>query len=85
MKPSDVFGIFIRVLGLFGIIVGFAYIYSVMHLLFGGQAQYDGVYVGEYILLGIISIVVALYFIRGAPHIVRFAYPKDKEESDSRV
>jgi hypothetical protein len=80
MKPSDVFGICIRVLGLFGIMGGITYIYSGMHLLFGGQTQYDGFYVGEYILLGIVLTVVALYFIRGAPHIVRFAYPKDKEE-----
>jgi hypothetical protein len=80
MKPSDVFGICIRVLGLCGIIVGILYIYSGIRLLFGGQTQYDGFYVGEYILLGIILTVVALYFIRGAPHIVGFAYPKDKEE-----
>jgi hypothetical protein len=80
MKPSDVFGICIRVLGLFGIMLGIDYIYSGMHLLFGGQTQYGGFYAGEYILFGIILTVVALYFIRGAPHIVRFAYPKDKEE-----
>jgi hypothetical protein len=80
MKPSDVFGICIRVLGLFSIMGGIRYIYSGMLLLFGGQTQYDGFSVGEYILLGIILTVVAIYFIRGAPHIVRFAYPKDKEE-----
>jgi hypothetical protein len=80
MKPSEVFGICIRVLGLFGILGGVIYIFDGMHLLFGGQTQYAGFYAGEYILLGIILTVVALYFIRGAPHIVRFAYPKDKEE-----
>ena len=80
MKPSEVFGICIRVLGLCGIIAGILYIYSGIHLLFHGQDQYTGFYVKEYIILGIIVTIIAIYFIRGAPHIVRFAYPKDKEE-----
>jgi hypothetical protein len=85
MKPSEVFGICIRILGLLGIIGGILYIIDAMYLLLSGQEQHAGFYVGEYILSGIILTVVALYFIRGAPHIVRFAYPKDKEEQDSRV
>jgi len=80
MKPSDVFGICIRILGLLGIIGGILYIIDAMYLLLSGQEQHAGFYAGEYILFGIILTVVALYFIRGAPHIVRFAYPKDKEE-----
>lgn len=76
MKPSDVFGICVRIIGLFGILGGIAYIVSGVCLLFSGKTQYTGFYAGTYLLFGVPFIAIGLYLLRGAPHIVKFAYPK---------
>ena len=36
----------------------------------------------EYVFAGVILLIVGLYFLRGASHLVRFAYGADSVDSD---
>ena len=77
MKPSDVFGICVRVIGLFGFLGGMAYIIASLCMALWGQAEYRGFQTGQYFVYGIFFGGTGLYFLRGAPFLVRFAYPPE--------
>jgi len=74
MQPSDVFGIVVRVLGLtltvyslWSLITNIAISLSVPGV--------DGITVW-FVVTAIVGIVVGLYFLRGAPRLLRFSYPQ---------
>jgi hypothetical protein len=75
MRPVDVFGIVVRVFGLS------LFIYALWYLVYGisillGLAEPTGGYRISYFISGITFLALSLYFLRGAPHIVRFSYPE---------
>ena len=80
MKPSDGFGIVVRTIGLLFVLIGIAYSVTVGILIFGTQSTHQEYGVVAYMLCVILFGVVGLYFLRGAPHIVRFAYPGIKKQ-----
>jgi hypothetical protein len=73
MKPVEVFGIVIRVFGLS------LFIYALWYLVYGvstvlGLGEQAGGYRVSYFISGITFLLLSLYLLRGAPHLVRFSY-----------
>ncbi len=73
MKPSDVFGIVVRVLGLtltvyslWSLVTNIAISLSVPGV--------DGITVW-FVVTAIVGVAVGIYFLRGAPRLLRFSYP----------
>ena len=83
MKPSDVFGICVRVIGLFGFLGGIAYFIAGLCMVLWGQCGYHGFQTGQYLVYGVFFGGIGLYLLRGAPHFVRFAYPTEKNKEES--
>jgi len=78
MKPSEVFGVVVRIIGLLFILAGMAYGISVIIVLLGVGSSYKGHGILSYGISFIIFSGTGLFFLRGAPPIVRFAYPETK-------
>ena len=72
MTPRDIFGIILRTFGLALFLWGILYLYSPIGML-AYPEENDGSALG-YLLYGGACILISLYFLRGAPHILRFAY-----------
>jgi hypothetical protein len=77
MRPVEVFGIVVRVFGLLLLI------YALWYLVYGisvlsGLSEEAGGYRISYFISGIMFLVLALYLLRGAPHILRFSYPENE-------
>jgi hypothetical protein len=72
MKPNETFALVIRVIGLLGLA------YVVRHL---ANNSIDGFQNCNafYFVKKIIYLFVGLYLVRGAPCLVKFAYPDDKQ------
>ncbi|MEN3365595.1 MAG: hypothetical protein V7606_2869 [Burkholderiales bacterium] len=77
MRPVEVFGIVVRVFGLSLLVYALWYlVYGVSTVLgLGGQA---GSYQVSYFISGFTFLILSLYLLRGAPHIVRFSYPEER-------
>ena len=82
MKPKDIFGLIVRVCGLYLLRPGLMYFYDFWYWCQtrdinaqpdGGVRPYNGTI---YIIFGIVYLVVAIYFLRGAPKLVEFSYPE---------
>ncbi len=80
MKPKEIFGLILRIVGLFGLLWGAFYLLSCLYLLMGAPEQ-QGFGTPQYLITGVIYVLVGLYFLRGAPHLVRFAYGRDDAPS----
>ena len=81
MNAKDVFGLVLRVLGVIGVLWGCSYLMSVVYYLMGTHPEGYTIY--HYLVAGIVIIALGLYFLRGAPHIVRFAYPDREKQPES--
>ena len=44
----------------------------------------EGYTLYHYLVAGVVTLALGLYFLRGAPHIVRFAYPDDEKKAGGR-
>jgi len=75
MKAKDVFGLVIRMLGVVGVLWGCSYLVGV---------HPEGYTLYHYLVAGVVTLALGLYFLRGAPHIVRFAYPDDEKKDEER-
>jgi len=83
MKPSQVFGIIIRTIGLSLLVYSVWYLVYGIATVAGGFPETHVGYKAAYFLSGITFLIVSLYFLRGAPHILRFSYP-DEEKTDEK-
>ena len=80
MKPRDVFGVVIRSIGLLSLLGSLLYLYSALVALFAPdtpQASSPLSYIGACIVM----LLFSAYFLRGAPHLVRFAYGPESQDS----
>ena len=64
MKPSELFGVAVRIIGLMGLL----YLVSNAVVFIGTGAPW------QLVVRTILLLLLSLYLLRGAPHIVRFAY-----------
>src|SRR5665213_1542427 len=83
MKPIEGFGIAVRIIGMILLILAALYIASGTVVLIDPKFKPNVSPAWHYFLVGIIGILISLYLLRGAPHIVRFAYPE--EDSDPKT
>ena len=91
MKPKDLFGVAIRIFGLYCWRVGLLYVYDFWYSSrYPNTQPYQGVRpedVRLYLVFAAIYLVGAVYFLAGAPHLLRFSYPErgsePKEESEA--
>ena len=77
MKPQEIFGIIIRVFGLS------LFIYAIWYLVYGvatiiGFSEGHSGYKIAYFISGFTFLLLSLYFLRGAPLLLRYSYPKQK-------
>lgn len=75
MKAKEIFGLILRVVGLVSLMYGGWYLLSSLYFLTWPPEPQDSV-MRQYFVTGVIYVIVALYLLRGAPHILRFAYGK---------
>jgi hypothetical protein len=80
MKPSDVFGICVRVIGLLGVLIGAGYVFAALCSALLGQ----GVQTGQDLLYGLFFSAVGTYLLKGAPHCIRLAYPNESAKDPTR-
>lgn len=76
MTPRDVFGIIVRTVGLGFVAYSFEYLQAPL-----GMALYPAAAdasLSTYMVYGVIYFLIGAYLLRGAPHLVRFAYPPDR-------
>ena len=82
MNAKQAFGFVVRVLGLFGVLWGCSYLVSVVYFLMGSHPEGYTLY--HYVVASVVTLALGIYFLRGAPHIVRFAYPDDEKKNGKR-
>lgn len=75
MRPVQVFGVVMRTFGLALLI------YSLWYLLYGvatvfGLPEFRAGFKVGYFLSGSLFLVVSIYLLRGAPHLMKFCYPE---------
>jgi hypothetical protein len=73
MNAKEAFGLILRVLGIVGVLWGISYLTSMVYWLMGKQVPGYSIY--HYLVAAVLTLSVGLYFLRGAPHVVRFAFP----------
>ena len=73
MKPSEVFGIVVRTVGLLMTLIAAAQILvGTLHLVLGGPMNPISL-----LVFAIPALLVGLWFLRGAESLVRFAFPAE--------
>ena len=81
MKAKEIFGLILRVLGLFGLLYGGFYLLTCLYIL-TGYPEREGFGIPQYFVAGVGYVLVGLYFLRGAPHLFRIAYGQDDSPSN---
>ena len=79
MKPKDIFKLAIRVLGLVFLYHGLSGLPTLIPLLFSGAVIPFAVSA----LMVVWQLILGYWFLRGAPFIMRVAYPETAERQDS--
>ena len=72
MKPSELFGVVVRVTGLILSLVGIWQVsIGILNLVFGGPV------ILPFLLRGVPMLIIGRWFLRGAPKLITFAYPEE--------
>ena len=77
MSPTKVFGIIVRTVGLSLLVYAIWYIVYGVAAVLGMQTSPD--YKIGYFLSGFLFLIISIYFLRGAPVLLKFCYPAEKE------
>lgn len=81
MKPSEVFGVVIRTIGLLLLMFAVAqFLMALLNLMGGGPGNAAAMILG-----GTPSLLVGLWFLRGAPIIVSYAYRLDRRKQHGQT
>ena len=78
MTPKDCFGIVVRTIGLLSSLGSMLYLYSALVVLFVHESPH-GYAPAWYFGFFAVLLLFGLYFLRGAPHLTRFAYPSEQK------
>jgi hypothetical protein len=79
MRPQDYFGLIVRTFGLLSLVLGLIYMYDAAAAILGISAERIREGWTSYLVMGAIMLSVALYLLRGAPALMRYAY-RDPEK-----
>ena len=82
MTARECFGVAIRTIGILLLFASVMYLYSAAALLLfhGMPRRYP---LASYFGAFVVAFLVGLYFLRGAPQLMRFAYPSAKSSVDA--
>ena len=72
MAPRECFGVVVRAFGLVALAASVLYLYSGIIVLFSTDAAASNL--GTYFVATILSLLVGRYLLKGAPHVMTFAY-----------
>ncbi len=73
MKPSEMFGVMVRTIGLIIFLTVLCQVLiAILNLVGGGPGNVVGM-----LLYGIPALLVGLWFLRGAKALISFAFPED--------
>lgn len=76
MKPVECFGLIIRTLGLIFFMGGLYFFASSLVVVITPNLPHRST-PASYAIYGCVLVALSLYFLRGAPVLVRFAYPNE--------
>ena len=79
MKSQDYFSLGLRIIGVFTLAHGLRDLVDFGLMLLGYTGTRSAF--AYYLILGLLYSAVGLYLLRGAPFVVNFAYPRDREEA----
>jgi len=82
MTAKDRFAIAVRVVGLLVILAALLYFVDAV-IMFINPYFRAGEPAVHYFFTGVIALLVGLYLLRGAPHVIRFAFPEKGAKSDA--
>ena len=81
MTPRECFGIAVRTIGILVLFASVMYLYSALAvLLFHGMPH--NYPLASYLGAFSVAFIVGLYFLRGAPLLIRFAYPPPRPSNN---
>jgi hypothetical protein len=83
MKPRDCVGVVVRTVGLLLMLYSLFYFYGALAAASSPALRRGGTPV-YYIGIGVVMMIVGLYLLRGAPHLLRFAYGEEENDPDER-
>jgi hypothetical protein len=75
MEPRQAFGVAVRVIGLLVSCAALLYFLSAIVQFFVPHYRSDAAPAWHYLLTGLVALALGAYLLRGARHVVRFAYP----------
>ncbi len=82
MTPRERFGVSVRTIGLILLLASAVYLISFLAVL-ARPALRPNTPPGMYALSALIALLIAAYLLRGARHIVRFAYGPERAHDDA--
>jgi len=85
MKPKHAFGVAVRVVGLIIILVSVLYFVSAIIVFIDPTYRPNLAPAWHYFVDAVVELLIGLYLLRGGAHIVRFAFPDDDSESDTKA
>jgi hypothetical protein len=82
MKPVQAFGVSIRTVGLIACLAAVLYLISgvIASISPGCKANVSPAW--QYFIVGLVVLIIGLYFLGGAPHVLRLAYRDDSPDSE---
>jgi hypothetical protein len=84
MKAEDWFGVALRFVGLIALLYGVRDLID--HLLYRlGYFSFPETSPRYYVVMGLVQIFAGLYLLRGAPLLVRFAFPGARDDEDDEI
>lgn len=79
MKPSELFGVMVRTIGLLLVLSSaWGLFFAGLNLVLGGPGNVAGM-----VIMGVPVFCVGLWLLRGAESFVRFAYPEEEHDGQS--
>jgi hypothetical protein len=77
MKPAEAFGVSIRIIGLLACLAAILYLISGAIVSTSPSCKANVSPAWQYFSVGVVALLIGVYFLRGAPRLVRFAYRDD--------
>lgn len=84
MKPKDIFGLIVRLVGLFFLYKATATCADVLGMFITGSAQRGITISGNVFLSVILNLLAAMWFFKGVPPYSGWAYPEVTANQDGR-
>jgi uncharacterized membrane protein YhdT len=81
MKPRHAFGLAVRIVGLIVVLISVLYFVSTVIVCIDPTYRPNLSSAWHYFIDAVITLLIGLYFLRGAPHVIRFAY-RDEDLND---